>query len=179
MLDRIPMELVRRAREDWGALSELCALLKPSVAPLLRKLGEIAPDKYVGFWFILSVRELIRSPEVSAVQSADLSGMAFARMMLELREAMERRAKADWKQWDPSRGFEKAPSSRDAILGGGESELPASSPLSVYVDLSKISRDEVVELLVGLSDLYRSIGGDGLVIRTVGTMEPALLPTEA
>lgn len=37
-------------------------------------------------------------------------------------------------------------------------------PLSLYFDPAEFTPDEIADILVLLSDLYRSIGGDGLVI---------------
>ncbi len=38
-------------------------------------------------------------------------------------------------------------------------------PITLYFDLTEFSDDEIVLILSKLSDLYRSIGGDGLIIQ--------------
>jgi RNA polymerase sigma factor (sigma-70 family) len=44
------------------------------------------------------------------------------------------------------------------------SNRPKGAPLSCYFDLHEFSTGEIVEIIALLSDLYRSVGGDALVI---------------
>lgn len=179
MLDKIPMALIRRARNDERALQELCELLRPSVEPLIRSMAELTHDaEFVERWFSVGVRAATHLRAVESVDSVHLSGLALAGMLTYLRESMSHVVRKAGRK-GPLEVLKLTPDLPDSVLGGGGSEAPASTPLSVYVDLATMAPDDVVELLVGLSDLYRSIGGDGLVVRTVGTMEPALLPAGA
>jgi hypothetical protein len=51
--------------------------------------------------------------------------------------------------------------------------------LSAYFDLAEFSDKEIVATLSLLSDLYRSIGGDELVIKRTGTLDPSTVLTPA
>jgi hypothetical protein len=63
------------------------------------------------------------------------------------------------------------------ITASGEGTFtPPAPPLSLYFDLEEFSKDEIVEMISLLSDLYREVGGDALVIDNVSLLDPALLP---
>jgi hypothetical protein len=179
MLSKLPMALILRAREDEKALRELCELLRPEVEPWRPLMMEAARDaEAVERWIVEGVRHAIRSQDFASVGGESLSGIPFVHFMMNLRDATLRpAAKINHAlKMSKLRGHR---ATGDAVLGGGGADAPSSSPLSVYVDLAKMTPEEILELLAGLSDLYRSVGGDGLAIRTVGTMEPALIPAGA
>jgi hypothetical protein len=56
-----------------------------------------------------------------------------------------------------------------------------AAPINLYFDLAEFRDDEIVSILGRLSDLYRSIGGDALVIEGTETLDLANLlePMEA
>jgi len=56
---------------------------------------------------------------------------------------------------------------------------PSAATLSLYFSLSEFTEDEVVECIGLLSDLYRSVGGDGLVIKRTTLLDPAFAPSGA
>jgi len=51
-----------------------------------------------------------------------------------------------------------------------------STPLSLYFDMSEFSAAGIADVLHHLSELYRSIGGDGLIINEMTLLEPSLVP---
>ena len=53
------------------------------------------------------------------------------------------------------------------------SPTPASA-LSLYFDMNDLGDAEVAEVLGELSDVYRSLGGDGLIIEGMTSLEPAM-----
>jgi len=57
-----------------------------------------------------------------------------------------------------------------------ELESTTASPLSLFFDLEEFSEQDIVEIISLLSDLYRGMGGDGLVIDRMRLLDPALLP---
>jgi hypothetical protein len=64
---------------------------------------------------------------------------------------------------------------------GEPPKIADAAPIKLYFDLAEFSDDEIVSILGRLSDLYRSIGGDVLVIEGTETLDPAsvLTPVEA
>lgn len=48
--------------------------------------------------------------------------------------------------------------------------------LSLYFDIGELSDSDIAEILGALSDLYRGLGGDGLVIDRMTLLDPSLLP---
>jgi hypothetical protein len=64
------------------------------------------------------------------------------------------------------------------LLAGTDSRLSAG-PLSLYFDLSEFEPSDIADALGALSDLYRSVGGDGLVIDGTYLLEAAMLPEPA
>ena len=178
MLSKIPMELIRRAQADLDRLRELCELLRPHVGPLLGLLSQHSSGSgQTEALFVSLVITTVQAHEFGAVdKEGNLTGLPLASFMLDLKDAavrMERRL-ADSKSRARPASSTRA-GSPQAVLGGGGDD-PSALPLSVYFDLSTTPPDQIVDLLVALSDLYRSVGGDGLAIRTVGTMQPALIP---
>jgi hypothetical protein len=49
-------------------------------------------------------------------------------------------------------------------------------PLSLYFDVAEFSGAEIAEMIGMLSDLYRGVGGDALVIDGITLLDPALVP---
>lgn len=180
MLSKIPMELIRRARLDLDGLRELCELLRPHVGPLLGLLSQHSSGSgQTEALFVSLVITTLQAHDFAGVKEENLTGLPLASFMLDLKDAavrMEQRLAGSKSKARPARLIRA--DRRDAVLGGGGDD-PSALPLSVYFDLSTTPPDQIVDLLVALSDLYRSVGGDGLAIRTVGTMQPALLPAGA
>jgi hypothetical protein len=48
----------------------------------------------------------------------------------------------------------------------------ASSPLVTYFDMSQFTVSDVADILHLLSDIYRSVGGDGLAIKKIDIVGP-------
>jgi serine/threonine protein kinase len=54
-------------------------------------------------------------------------------------------------------------------------ELPSDPPITLYFDTAEYSDEEIASILHGLSDLYRDLGGDALVIDRMEFLDPALV----
>lgn len=52
-----------------------------------------------------------------------------------------------------------------------EQILYPSHPLKLYFDLNEFSKEDVVEIISLLSEIYKSIGGDGLEIKKLDCFE--------
>ncbi len=50
---------------------------------------------------------------------------------------------------------------------------PDASPVTFYFDITEFDDEEIAGILGRLSDLYRSLGGDALVIERTETLDPA------
>jgi hypothetical protein len=58
-----------------------------------------------------------------------------------------------------------------------DKDAPNRSPITLYFDTSQYSNAEIAEILGRFSDLYRSLGGDALVIDRTETLDPSLVLT--
>jgi hypothetical protein len=56
-------------------------------------------------------------------------------------------------------------------------EESTAPPITFYFDTAEFSDREIADILVRLSDLYRAIGGDALVIDRTETLDPSLVLT--
>jgi hypothetical protein len=202
MLDKIPLALIRGAAADEAALRELATLLRPASRSVLSPMSKTTRDpEQLQRRFERIVLAALRShylePHLQDEKREFLTGFALTSLLMDVRNlAIESELSLRAKETDAGgTAGEKAGKSvarsdddavndsvDDPVLGGDEpdeGDAGDASPLSVYVDLATTSPDEVLDLLLALSDLYRSVGGDGLVVRSVGTMQPALIPVDA
>jgi hypothetical protein len=52
---------------------------------------------------------------------------------------------------------------------------PDASSITIYLDTAEFDDEEIAGILGHLSDLYRSVGGDALIIDRTETLDPALV----
>ncbi len=191
MLQGIPGRVYRAAcGGDRVALEQLTDLVVAGAPRLLAALLAAGEPREIALDRIASaVRQTVRLPQFAWTAHGDVvDGLLLARFLIEVGrialpaahdDAGDREEGAQGRARDvPDEiaGAVAARPARDAVLGTGTAADALAPPLSVLIDLQWMSDDQAVAFLVGLSDLYRVAGGDGLVVRAIGALEPALLP---
>jgi ATP-dependent Clp protease ATP-binding subunit ClpC len=69
---------------------------------------------------------------------------------------------------------EARPATRQSTRPRESSESEGTRPLTLLLDPGNASREDIAELFVELSTLYRMIGGSGITFRIVDTREPVV-----
>lgn len=93
------------------------------------------------------------------------------------RERGDAQGKVKWFNEVKGYGFIEEHDQRSALSGHRPDSTRA--PLSLFFDLSEFSAKDIADTIGLLSDLYRELGGEGLIIDSTAFLpEPALMPTE-
>jgi len=88
-----------------------------------------------------------------------------------------------WVDLFDERGFERIIRAIRTKLAQGDQESQRTNPkyddipapLSLYFNLDEFSSTEIAEIIGFLSELYRELGGDGLIIDEIKMLEPSFI----